>query len=340
MPGLEDIKKTVKSILSETKAFFRHFQWKEAFIFLGFVLLSFCFLVLLSMNDEREIETTIPIRYKNIPSNLTISNESPTFIKVRIKDRGSVLLNYSFNKTFSPIEINVKDVADPDTNEVVVFTPNNIQTYISKRLISTTTLSAINPDQIRLRYNPLASKEVPVIFNGEIQTQAGFLVSSDIQIDPATVTIYGDQAALDSIKEIKTAFISLKKANKNASRTASLLAPESVSPSAKQVTIQIPIEEFTEKSFEIPIQSSGIPADYVLRLFPSKVTVSANVPLSRYVDLTEDGFKIEISFADIRDNKSGVIPLTFAAKPDWVYDAAITPNEVEFILEQVVVDAP
>ena len=50
--------------------------------------------------------------------------------------------------------------------------------------------------------------------------------------------------------------------------------------------------------------------------------------------LSENDFAIQISFADLEQNISGTIPITLSKQPDWVHKTTLSPNEIEFILEQ------
>ncbi len=100
------------------------------------------------------------------------------------------------------------------------------------------------------------------------------------------------------------------------------------------MTITIPIEEYTEKTLEIPVTCPNLPRRYTLRTFPSVVKVSCNVPLSRFKDVSADDFEIRVSFTDLEQSTSGTLPLLLNKKPSWVDAATISPDRIEFILEQ------
>lgn len=52
------------------------------------------------MNDVYQTEFKIPVRLKNVPKEVVMTSELPNEIKVKVEDRGTVLLNYMLGKTF------------------------------------------------------------------------------------------------------------------------------------------------------------------------------------------------------------------------------------------------
>lgn len=332
MSGLETIKHPFKSVRIKARAFLRRQRWKEAMVFFCFLLLSLGFWLLQSLQQEYEIEITIPVRYKNIPADIAFSSAVPSEIKARIKDKGSVLLNYSFGRTFAPIEANMKDTKEKKGTLLIL--KKEIENDILKQLISTTNLISFEPQQIDADYSKRMNKEVPVVFNGSVQAEAGFQESGDITIHPPTINIYASKTVLDTIREVKTVFTEIKKGNKTIVRNIQLQKIDGATLDPSVVAVTIPIEEFTEKTLNIPVVCLNIPPHFTVRMFPAEVKVTCSVPLSKFKDLSEEGFAIQFSFADLEQNVSGSIPIKLSQKPDWVRTATLTPDKVEFILEQ------
>ena len=317
MSRLGQIKQTFKSVRIEIKAFLRRQQWKEALIFFCFILLAFGFWLLQSLQQEYEIDIRIPVKYKNVPPDISFTETPPEAITVKVKDKGSVLLNYSFGRSFAPIEANMKTQSEKSGK--LIINRKDIENEIKKHLIATTSL---------------LKKEIPAVFEGVVQTNAGFKVSGDISITPRSINVYASDVVLDTLKEIKTIYTEIKKGNKTVTRTVQLEKIDGVTLEPTSVTVTIPIEEYTEKTLEIPVICTNLPPHYTLRMFPAVVKVSCNVPLSRFKDVSADDFEIRISFADLEQSASGTLPLQLNKKLSWVDVATISPDRIEFILEQ------
>lgn len=331
MSRLGQTKKIFKSAQKEIKASLHRKRWREALIFSAFVLLSFGFWLLQSLQQEYEITLAIPVKYKNIPPDIAFTSTKPTEITAKVKDKGSVLLNYTFGRTFAPIEVNMKNQSDEGK---LLVKKKEIESNIQKQLISTTSLVGFEPQQIDIPYNKRVKKDIPVGFNGVVQTEPGFKVSGSILISPSDIHVYATKAVLDTIDHIKTAFTEIKKGNKTITRNVQLLPIEGTTFEPATVTLTIPVEEFTEKTLEIPIICNNLPPYYTLRMFPSVIKVTCSLPLSRFKEISEEDFAILISFSNLEQNVSGSLPIQLTKKPNWVENVTLVPDQIEFILEQ------
>lgn len=331
MARLENISQSFKSIRRKIKAFLHGEKWKEALVFFFFALLAVGFWFLQSLQQEYEIEINIPVKYKNIPADIAFSNTIPEVITAKVKDKGSVLLNYTIGRSFLPIEASMKN--SQEKNGTLHISKKQIENDIQKQLISTTSLLEFEPQQISIPFNQRVRKEVPVSFDGDVHNEPGFLLSGDIQITPSSVTAYATKAILDSLTLAKTTFIQVNKGTKTLTKTVQLQKVNGVNFDPDVVTVTIPIEEFTEKTLDIPVTCSSIPPRYAVRMFPATVKVTCSVPLSRFKDLSEEMFEIVIPFGDMEQNVSGALPITLTKKPDWVHNTTLLPDKVEFILE-------
>ena len=204
MSRLGQIKQTFKSVRIEIKAFLRRQQWKEALIFFCFILLAFGFWLLQSLQQEYEIDIRIPVKYKNVPPDISFTETPPEAITVKVKDKGSVLLNYSFGRSFAPIEANMKTQSEKSGK--LIINRKDIENEIKKHLIATTSLLSFEPQHIDAVYSKRIKKEIPAVFEGVVQTNAGFKVSGDISITPRSINVYASDVVLDTLKEIKTIY--------------------------------------------------------------------------------------------------------------------------------------
>lgn len=332
MSRLDALPQPFKSAKRKINVFLHRQRWKETLIFLAFVFLSFGFWYLQSLQQDYEIERTIPIRYKNIPHEIAFTDTVPNKIKIHIRDKGSVLLNYSFGRTFNPIEINMKDM--PVDKGTVVLERKDIESDIYKQLMASTVLTNYEPEQIHVTYTKRIEKDLPVVFNGNIQYEPGYHRSGEMQITPAYIQVYAAKSVLDTLTHVQTVYTDIKKANKSFTRALPIQKIEGVAYNPESITITIPIEQYTEKTLDIPVVITQVPGDYTIRLFPPTVKVISSLPLSKYKDLEADQFEIRIPFAELEQNLTGILPVSLTRQPDWTRSSSLSPDKIEFILEQ------
>ncbi|MCC8153662.1 MAG: YbbR-like domain-containing protein [Tannerellaceae bacterium] len=250
-----------------------------------------------------------------------------------MKDRGSVLLNYSFGRTFASIDVNMKNTSGA-AGSLHVRT-QDVEYEISKQLISSTQLQSFDPQEIIVEYSQRAHKPVSVEFNGLIYPEDGYALSGDISILPTTIEAYSTQAIIDTLSIVNTVYTEFKNAAKTITRIVQIQPVEGINFEPSMVTVTIPIEEFTEKTFEIPVLFKRVPIDQIVRPFPSTIKINAFVPLSNYKDLTEDDFAIIIDYRELEDNTTGILPISLTKKPAWIQEITLIPDKIEFIFEQI-----
>ncbi|MDD4514310.1 CdaR family protein [Massilibacteroides sp.] len=286
------------------------------------------------MNEEYEIEITIPVRYKDIPADVAFTQTPPKEIIVFVKDKGNVLLNYSIGRIIAPIEVEYKKARNK--NGVLVVSQEEIESHIQKQLFNTTQLHRFSPTSIEIQTSKRKQKKVPIKFNGSVLPNDGYGISGEITIAPTMIDIFSTQNILDSISEIKTEYLEVKNVKKSISKSIALETIPGVTFGQAYVSIAIPIEEFTEKTLEIPVVCVGIPQNYSVRIFPPTVKVNCNIPLSKYKNLNEDNFTIRIKYTDLEQYVSGSIPIRLEQQPDWIQNYSLVPSKVEFIIEQAI----
>ncbi|MDR1407215.1 MAG: YbbR-like domain-containing protein [Tannerella sp.] len=329
-----DIRRLFKSVLQEIRIFFNKQKWEEILIFLCFALLSAGFWYLESLQEEYEIEIEMPVKYKNVPRDVILSDDHPQNLSVRIRDKGTVLINYMWFNSFSPVEVDMKD-AHTTKDATISVEKRTVESAISRQLISSTSLLRIEPSAIQVDYTKLMQKDVTVQADVDFQAEPGYHIAGAILVNPAKVHAYAVPTILDTLHIIKTAPVELKHTRKTVTLTVRLEPIPNVRMEPEKVEITIPVEEFTEKRLQIPVRCRNMPDNYNLRVFPSSVEVICNIPMSKYKDLENSDVEIQIPFQEFDANRaSGSVPIRLTKYPEWIINPLINPGTVEFILEK------
>jgi len=324
----------LRSVFRKAYVFLRRQKWEEILIFLCFLLLSAGFWYLESLQEDYEISISMPVRYKNVPTDVILADNNPKEISARIKDKGTILINYLWFNSFSPVEVDMKDLLNEHSKDVVV-EKRTLESAVSRQLISSTSLLNIEPAAIAINYTALIHKEIPIQANVNLLTETGFQLSDAISVNPDKAIVYGNHETIDSLAAVETELVELKKVNKTVTVTAKLKHIANVQIEPDKVTLTIPVEEFTEKRFTIPVTCSNLPVNYNLRVFPASVEVVCNIPLSKYKDLNASDLEINLPFTDFDMHRSSTgMPVRLTKQPAWLNTPLINPGSVEFILEQ------
>lgn len=314
----------------------RHFilgkAGREFFIFLLCVLFSFLFWYLKALNNRYEIVLNIPVHFTDIPKNKTFKDPLPSTVRVKISDKGTVLLKYAFNALDSPLEISLKKWIQSSSKTVE--TRRILSTGALSMLQNTTDWVVLSPEHINLAMLPQHTKRLPVRLDANIKLTAQYLCSGDTTITPQYVRVYGTKAALDTLDCLYTDHWHEREVNDTLQVRLALRKIKGINLAEDSVSVTIPVESFTEKVLEISVVPRNLPADWTLRTFPSKVKVICQVGLSQFKYIKVSDFQVCVDYEDALGSTNGRITPYLHFSPDYVRNIKFYPSELEFILEK------
>ena len=313
------------------RTIFAKIDWGKVIPFFLFLILAFIFWLLLFFQNKAEGNFKIPLKYVNIPEEEVFVNTMPQFIDVRIRDLGSGLFNYYFFRQKDSLLIDVEKTQKENNEKLQV---NQITQLIRTKLSANTELIGYSPAIISLETAKLQSKTVAVVFDGEMRTSGGHLVIDSISLIPNEVKVYGTGEQLRKISEVVTEYSVFENLKATSQLRAKLKGIDGITMKPNEVEVYIPIREFTERQFEIPITVKNVPEDVNVKFFPSKVKVTFSVTLDNYKKIAEEEFEIEINYKELKDITGDQVELKLSKFPSSIKDPHINPSVVEFLFEQ------
>lgn len=306
---------------------------REFLIFLFFFFIASGFWLLQTLNNDFETEFSVPVRLKGVPNNVVLTSEPSSELHIRVKDKGTVLLNYMLGKSFFPVTLDFSDYKGKD-NHVRIHSSELEKKLLSQLNISTKLLS-VKPDTLEYFYSAGASKLLPVKFRGTVSAGRQYYISDTI-CRPDSVLVYAPAGVLDTMTVAFTRNVKFENVSDTLSQQVSLATPKGVKFVPASVEMIFPVDIYTEKTVEVPLRGVNFPAGKVLRAFPSKVNVTFQVGLSHFRQITESDFRINVSYEELlklgSDKKYTVRLKTV---PKGVNQIRISPEQVDFLIEQV-----
>lgn len=317
--------------LEKIRSFLLSRNSREFLIFLFFVFVSFSFWLLQVLNDDYETEFSVPLRLKNVPSDVVLTSGLPDELRIAVKDRGTVLANYMLGQTFYPIVVDFRDYENKG-NQVRI-PASALMKKISVQLNQTTKLLVVRPDTVEFIYTEGKAKKVPVKLQGKIDLDPQYYISDTIY-SPDSVMAYAPQEILDTITAAYTQALSVGEMKDTIRRRVNLAEVRGAKfiPSFDDVSLLVDI--YAEKSVEVPIHGINFPPDKVLRTFPSKVQVTFQVGLSRFKSITSEDFFIGVTYESLLGNKGEKCPVRLKSVPRYVNHVRLNPKEVDYLIEQ------
>ena len=321
-----DISKKIKDFLLAKKS-------REFLIFLFFMFVSFSFWLLQVLNDDYETEYTIPLRMKNVPDNVVLTSELPSNMKITLKDRGTVLVNYSWGQGLLPLTLDFTEYSDKG-NQVRI--PSmSLAKKISAQLSQSTKLVAIKPDTLEFIYTKGAAKTVPVKLCGTITPERQYYVSDTI-FSPDSVRVYAPKSILDTITAAYTKTVDFEGVSDTVRKRVSIAPVKGARfiPDYSDLTLKVDV--YAEKTVDVPVVGVNFPHDKVLRTFPSKVKVTFQIGLSRFMEVDADDFQVVVDYNDLQNEGGDKCRLQLKEMPKGVNHVRVNPKEMDYIIEQKV----
>ena len=325
------IRYTYLKLSKKIKDFLLSDKSREFLIFLFFFLIAGGFWLLQTLNNDYEAEFSIPVRVKDLPNNVVLTSEPPSELRVRVKDKGTVLLNYMLGKSFFPVNLSFLDYKGKN-NHVKIYASDFEKKILSQLNVSSKILS-IKPDTLEYIYSEGKSKLVPVRLQGKVTAGLQYYVSDTI-CNPDSVLVYAPEGILDTITAY-TQKINLENISDTTRQRISLAPLRGVKFVPSSVEATFPVDIYTEKTVEVPLHGINFPADKALRAFPSKVQITFQVGLKRFRSIKADDFVINVSYEELLKLGSDKYTVKLKSFPNGINQIRIVPEQVDFLIEQV-----
>lgn len=321
-------------------------QWKdrlfgpkshELLVFCFFLAVSFGFWLLQALNEPMESETQVSISLDNVPANVVIIDSLPSVLNVTLHDRGLALARNSFSSLFRPSHLSI-DFSKYDTGKSeteVYISASDMQRMLGHLFMASTKIQSFRPDTLRFSYNHGLSRMLPVRLAGSLKPTTQNYIQG-IRIEPDSVRVFAPAAMLDTMQAAYSEAFLFEGLNASGNYQVGLRKQKFLKYEPEQVSIDVSVGYYTEKTVRVPVLGLNFPAEKKLRTFPAEVSVTFRVESGRYQQTTADDFVLATTYEELLDFTEGSkLLLHLKTIPEGVSDVRITPKEVDYLIEQV-----
>ena len=275
------------------------------------------------------------VKYINPPEDLFLTSSPPSRFELKVEAHGFTLLRHKLALSTSPIILNLNTLRQNSESNggVISIRTQSLIPRISDQVSNEITISDINPQTITLFFDSLTTKSLPVKPDLNIQFKPQYYRKGAIRINPEHLKISGPSSLLDTMSFLSTEKISLNDLSAYIEKRVRVNHPENTRISQETVLVEIPVEQFTEKTFKVPVQVKNEPSGVSIKLFPSEVNVSFLVGLSEYENVTPADFKTLVDYQQA-DYDSETLDISVEEQPPFIQMLRIMPQEVDFLIEE------
>ncbi len=270
------------------------------------------------------------LSYKNTPQKRAFHSLQSDTVDITIKGTGwqmlYAMMHYSSNSL-------VVDLRPLNTGNYVVLSSQAMQ--IADGEVNHDVVS-FNPDTLYFDFLNRMVKRVPVKLLSNVSYQQQFSQANNPIVRPSYITIVGPTDRLNSITEWNTDSLIVKKVNETIRARLNLqpVNEGNITIYPKAVDVVFPVDEFTEKTLEIPVKLINNSDFYNVKVFPEKVTVTFMTSLRRYTETDEDFFEAEADLNLWKNQGYSTLPVKLTRIPPFCKVISVEPQNIDFIVKK------
>lgn len=330
----DSVKKTgfLQPLFKKIRTAYKHPLNKEVRIFLVFFFLSLLFWWLQSLQEVREVDLRVPIEYSELTTTVSITNDLPKYLTVTLSDKGTNLYYYYRHRKDLTLHLNLMNYySKQDIGKISI---SELESQLRRKVMSTTQVLRIAPESIELYFAMKKAKELPIKLNSKLSFAMQHQLADAPDIFPSTVKVFAPESIINTLQYIETETLRLNDLKDSTQVTLALKAIPGVRFETKEVKVTISVEEYTERTFTIPIVAQGFPEGSSLLAFPSKVNVTFFVGLTSYSKLRPNNFEAVVNYKDFMNSSSNQCAVRLIKQPSAIQNVRIQPNTVECLVEK------
>jgi len=305
---------------------------RPVFTFLVFLAISTVLWLLIKLSEDYTTQTMFRVEFENVPAEKWMrSPEQSVKLSLNVDGFHTLRLN-TIREAKRSVSINLNEVPYRlENGNIYSFSSQYVAEKIADLLDVMASDITMNEAKIYLNMEPLRSKVVPVVLRSDIKTARQYGVYGIPILNPASVTIFGPEEIIDTVKSVKTALVSKSNVAENFSETVNLdLLDGVIRSNTKSVKVNVEIQKFTETDVKVPIV---LPDSLEIRLFPETMTVKCHVAMKDYASIAPENFRAEFD----ADQLKALQPLLDVKLTTWPQNVQVLetkPDKVEYIIVQ------
>jgi YbbR domain-containing protein len=306
-------------------------EQKRFLVLVTCLLLAIAGWLFLALNNKYVYTAKTVLAYTNAPQKKAFHPLQSDTVDLQVEGTGWQLLFARLRVNPPSISISLEKL---NNRNYILFSE---QLYsVNNQLETRQKIISIRPDTLYFDFSKRTVKKVPVRLISNLQFTKQFGISDEIELNPDYVTVSGPQEELGKISEWRTDTLKLDNVHGfSVARVAmkqNVLKNVSIFPSS--VEVKIPVDEFTEKTLDVPLKVINNTDYDAIRLFPKKVKITFMVALSSYQQVNEDFVEAVVDLNEWRLLRHDQLTVKLTRFPDYCKLVKIFPEKIDFIIDK------
>lgn len=299
-------------------------------VFLTCLLLAVFAWLYFALSNNYEYKVNSKINFIDPPLNKAYHPLQDDTITLKVQGTGWQLLFSKFKSRNKIVNVSLKGL-----NAANFITVSSQLRDINRQFESNQKVVSVLPDTLFFDFTTRITKQVPVKLLYKLSFQKAYGISGPIKLEPTSVIVTGPAEDLNKITSWKTDSLLMTEVGSPISAKLSFQkGPKSnVDMYPKFVKVTVPVEEFTEKILEIPIEVVNNPG-WEVKIVPDKAQIVLLTALSKYPKIDRESIKVCVDLDKWRKNKYSQLPLQITQFPAFCKLVRTEPQIVDFMVKE------
>lgn len=295
------------------------------------LLLAIAAWLFMALNNKYEYTAKTVLIYKNFPQKRAFHPSQSDTVDLKVEGTGWQLLFARLRVNPQSISVSLNQL---NRRDYVVLSD---QLYgINKQLESSQKIISVKPDTLYFDFTKRSTKKVNIRLVQKIDFVKQYGISNDIKLTPQEVTVTGPIEELQKIESWNTDTLKLVKIQNNATVRVALqhstLKNVNIFPAI--VEVKLPVDEFTEKTIEVPLKITNNWNYNSIKLYPKKVKVTFLVALSNYEQVDENFITATVDADEWQKLNHHQFSVKISQFPNYCKLVRIVPSKIDFVVEK------
>ena len=305
---------------------------RSVLTFLVFLTLSTAAWFLVKLSENYTTQTTFKVQFAEVPSDKWISSGEQS-VKMSLNVDGFHILRYKMIREPNRfVTVNLSEVPyRQESGDTYSFSSQYVAEIIANRLGINASDISMNDSKVYFNMSPLKSKVVPIVLRSDIKMQRQFGLYGIPTLEPASVTIYGPNEVIDTVRSVKTTLLARTNVSEGFSESVGLdLLDGLIHSNTTEVKATFEVDKFTEMDVEVPIRVAD---SLKFRFFPETMSVKCLVAMRDYASITPESFTVAVDRQQL-EAMQPLLDVRLASWPPTVQVLSTRPDKVEYLIVQ------
>jgi len=301
---------------------------KRFLVLVTCLLLAIAGWLFMALNNKYVYTAKTVLVYKNFPQNKAFHPLQSDTVDLQVEGTGWQLL----------LRVNPQSISislDKLSNRNYILFSEQLYS-VNGQLETSQKIISVRPDTLYFDFSKRTVKRVPVSLVSNLSFVKQFGISDDTELNPRYVTVSGPQEELSKIKTWETDTLKLRNIHDSVVTRIGMKQTtlKNVSIFPGSVEVRLPVDEFTEKTVELPLKIINNNEYYNIKLYPKKIKITFMVALSSYQQVNEDFIEAFVDVNEWKLQKHDQFTVKLGRFPDYCRVVRLSPEKIDFIIEK------